>query len=112
MKTGFRGMQLALAAFIVPFMFVRSPALMLDGNITTIISVLITSMIGIYALAAGLVGYLVNSRINMVQRVLLLIAALLLMDPGFNTDVIGVIIFVAVFLIGKFFRKKVLSLEN
>ncbi len=56
-KTAWVAMRLSVAAFIVPFMFLLSPALLLLGTVPEIIWVTVTSVIGVVALAAGGMGY-------------------------------------------------------
>ena len=100
-KTGFKGCQIAIAAFIVPFMFVRNPAMLLDGTPFTITLCLVTSLIGVYSLAGALEGYMHTFHLSAVSRVMLLAASLLLIDPGLATDAVGIVLFVVGALLSK-----------
>jgi TRAP transporter 4TM/12TM fusion protein len=89
--TGLAAVRIAATSFIVPFMFVYEPALLMIGDWPTIIWSSLTATIGIIIFAAGLHGYfLIHSAFW--QSALLVVAGLLLIDPHFVTDVIGAII--------------------
>jgi TRAP-type uncharacterized transport system fused permease subunit len=72
----------------VPFFFVYYPALLFQGPWTDIALAAVTGGIGVVALAAGLEGYLVR-RATWMERGLFVAAALLLIDPGLVTDLVG-----------------------
>ena len=88
-------MRVAAPAYIVPFMFVYEPSLLMMGDWTTIASSILSGILGVVCLAAGLMGYL-RSPCRPWERVLLVIAALLLIKPGYISDAIGLAILVAV----------------
>ena len=97
-RTSVISVKLGLATFIVPFMFVYEPALLvLKGWAEWYVSLqaLITASIGCMCLAAGLHGYLV-AEARRWERVLLVAAALLLIKPGWITDLIGLALLAAV----------------
>ncbi len=87
-RTGFEAMRIAAPAYIVPFMFVYEPSLLMLGNWVTIATSTITATIGSICLAAGMMGYL-RRRCGWWERILLLTAAVLLIKPGYITDAIG-----------------------
>lgn len=91
-------MRVASAAYIVPFMFVFAPALLLIGSIGEITQATITALLGVYALALGLQGWGLKSRLNAVQRIMALAAALLMIFPGWLTDVPGIILLASLYL--------------
>jgi TRAP transporter 4TM/12TM fusion protein len=95
-RTAFQGLKLALSAFILPFIFVLDPSLLLidtaPGHATLIF---LTALLGITALAAALEGYLMRP-LQAWQRITLAIAALVLIVPGIVTDLVGAVLFVAV----------------
>lgn len=109
MKTGFQALKLALAGFIVPFMFIYNPTmLMIDPTglavtakefplppIIDIIVVVLTSVTGIIGLSAAVEGYF-KGLMNPIMRILLAIGALLLIYPEVITDVIGGFIVVGI----------------
>jgi TRAP transporter 4TM/12TM fusion protein len=88
-KTGFIATRLALVAFVVPFMFVYGNELLLKGSFLSILISIVTSVTGIYVLSVALEGYM-KGKVLLVSRVILLISALLLLNVGWVTDVIGV----------------------
>ncbi len=87
-ETGFAAIRVAAPVYIVPFMFIYEPALLLIGDWSTIVVAVVTAIVGVIALAAGLFGYLLD-RCAHWQRVLLVGAALLLIFPGWVTDLAG-----------------------
>ena len=86
--TGWAAVRIAATSFIVPFMFVYEPALLMIGDWPTIIMASISAAIGVVLFAAGLHGYFITHSAHW-QSVLLAVAGLLLIDPHFSTDVIG-----------------------
>jgi TRAP-type uncharacterized transport system fused permease subunit len=88
MKIGFTACRLGVAAFILPYMWIYGPPLLLIGEPGTVLWAVITSTIGVTACACGIQGYIFR-RASRLERVLLLIASLLLIKPGWVTDVIG-----------------------
>jgi TRAP transporter 4TM/12TM fusion protein len=87
--TGWAAMRAAAPAYIVPFMFVFEPALLTIGDWTTTVTGTISATIGVTLLAAGLFGYLLRPA-SWWQRGVLIVAALMLIKPGWITDLIGV----------------------
>jgi TRAP-type uncharacterized transport system fused permease subunit len=89
MKAGFLAWRFALAAFLLPYMFVYNPALLLLGGAGECILASITSIIGAVCLSASVVGYL-NRKLTWFWRMVSFAAALLLIKPGWITDLVGV----------------------
>lgn len=90
MKTGWQSVKLALAGFIVPYMFVYSQQLLLmDVDFISGTRVVITSCIGVVLIGAAVEGYLFG-RLNPVLRVISFGAAMMLIDSGAITDLIGI----------------------
>lgn len=112
MKTGFLSLKLALAGFIVPFMFIYNPTmLMIDPTglavtakdfplppIVDIITVVVTSVMGVIALSSALEGYF-KGNMNTVTRIILAVGALLLIYPEITTGIAGgvIVLGIAVF---------------
>lgn len=92
MKTAFNASKLAVAAFIVPYMFCFNPAMLLiDTTAIQVVQIAITAFIGIFALAAALEGYcFVN--MNAVIRIVIAAGGLLLIHPALATDLVGLVI--------------------
>lgn len=88
LRTAWTAMLLASAGFLVPFMFVYGPALLLDGGVWEILLVLATGLAGVTALAAAAMGFL-RSNLLMWERLVLGGAALALMFPGLLSDGFG-----------------------
>jgi TRAP transporter 4TM/12TM fusion protein len=87
-KSGWEAVRIGAAGFIVPFMFVYEPSLLMIGDWQTVVLSFITATIGTILLAASLQGYLIRSA-TMWQRVVLFVAALCLIKPGWISDLIG-----------------------
>ncbi len=87
-KVGIESMRCAAPAYIVPFMFVYEPTLLLIGDVFTSVTSLLSATVGVVCLAAGLQGYLLR-ECRWWERLALLAAALLLIKPGYITDAIG-----------------------
>lgn len=104
MRTGFQALKLSLAGFIIPFLFVYNPAmLMIDTtNVavnarefafpawTTIVSITVTSVIGILALGSAVEGYF-KTYLNWFWRIFLGVGALCMIIPETITDIVGII---------------------
>lgn len=90
-ESGWIAMKIGVAGFIVPFMFVYEPALLMIGDPFTIIRAFITAFIGCFAIAAGLHGYFLGPA-NLWQRIVLIVAALCLVNPTPVTDAIGLVL--------------------
>ena len=86
MKTGVNATKLAIAAFIVPYMFAMNPSMLLmDQGVLAAIQVIITSFLGIFGVSSALEGYIV-ARAPWWQRILLDAGGLSLIDPTWQTD--------------------------
>src|SRR5699024_5680886 len=93
-RTGVNASKLAIAAFIIPYMFVLEPALLLiDTSFIEIKFILITAIMGMIAIGAGMIGYW-YTELNIISRIIAVVTGLLLIYPGTYTDLIGVTIFV------------------
>lgn len=99
---GLQAVKFAAAGFIVPFFFVFNPALLFSGSWHEILFALVSGTIGVIALAASLEGYFLRTA-NWFERILLFVAALLLIDPRVMTSAIGLAI-LAVALISQKLR--------
>ncbi|HEY3364255.1 MAG TPA: TRAP transporter permease [Symbiobacteriaceae bacterium] len=98
-KTGVEAVKLALGAFLIPYMFVLSPALVLvDVTPLGIVQMLVTSIAGMVALGTAVTGYW-SGHLFWWERLVLVAAGLLLVDPGTLTDVIGIVLLVGIFFL-------------
>ncbi len=99
MRTAFNASKLAIAAFLIPYMFCLNPAMLLiDTNAAEFILIIITSVIGMYAISAALEGYMLT-ELNPVFRIILAVAGLMLIYPGIVTDVVGIVVTAFIFVI-------------
>ena len=90
METSWAAIKLGLTGYIIPFMFVYSPSLMLMGDPVVVTIAALTAIVGVVCLAGGLHEYFLLGPANWWQRTALLVAALVLIKPGLATDLIGV----------------------
>ena len=104
MRTGFNAVGLAIAGFIVPFMFAYNQALLFQGSITDILLSTVTAMLGVIALAAGVQGFYL-SRLGTPERILFVATAVALIKPGLMSDVIGIVVLGGIYLLQR--RKNV-----
>lgn len=105
-QVGFTAVRLGIAAFIVPYMFIFGPALLLKGNVYSVLWATLTALIGITALAASMERWFMGQNASWLQTGLLLTSALLLIRPGLMTDLIGFGLLGTVFLIWAWNKKK------
>jgi TRAP transporter 4TM/12TM fusion protein len=103
--TGIAAVKLGATGYIIPFMFVFGPSLLMIGTWDRILLTTITAIIGVTALAASLHGYLFRST-RLWERVVLFGAALLLIKPGWMTDLTGLAGLAAVVLSQQALRGK------
>jgi TRAP-type uncharacterized transport system fused permease subunit len=88
-KTGVIATRLAIGAFILPYIYVMSPQLLLiDVTFLGVLQPIITSIVGMSALGAALTGFLLRP-LSVIERLVLVAAGLCLVDPGLLTDLIG-----------------------
>ena len=106
MKTGFYACKIGIVAFLIPFMFVYWPSLLLMGPALDIIITFVTTLIGIIVLTSGVQQYLLT-KCNFINSTLLLIGGLLLMFNEKITDIIGLSILGIVLIIQHTKQKKV-----
>jgi len=104
LKTAITSCRLGLAAFIVPYMFIYAPQLLMVGSIPKIILATISSIIGVIALAASVVGWLVH-KAGRIERLFLMAAALCLIKPGLYTDLAG-LAFLAVAFVSQYISSR------
>lgn len=89
MRTGGNAVKLAIAAFIIPYMFVLQPEiLMIDTNVWEVTFIVITAVLGMNAIGASMVGYWYR-KIPWYVRIIAFLTGLSLMYPGTMTDIIG-----------------------
>ena len=97
MKTAINATKLAIAAFIVPYIFAMNPAMLLVNveSVFQVVQIIISYLIGLFGVAAALNGFLYR-RINPLFRLLLAAGGLGMMIPGTLTDVVGLVVVVGI----------------
>lgn len=115
MKTGFQAVKLALAAFIVPYLFAFDSHLILVKEVqgSTVVfygfleslPVIIPAIMGTFCLACAVANYFVTKN-KFYETAIMFIAAITLMNPGVYTDIIGLVVIVGVYLLQKARVKK------
>lgn len=106
MKTGWASVKLALAGFILPYMFVyNTDLLLLDTPIAKAVQVALTAAVGVFLISVAVEGFLF-SKVNIVLRIISILGAYLLIDSGLVTDLIGIAIFAVVIIFQKTIAKK------
>ena len=106
LKTGFTGFMYALVAFLVPFVFVYNPELLLMGTPAEIAKATAILFFGTYLLAGAISGYMV-APLSKFNRGILFIGALCMIAPETITDIIGLVIGVYIITTGLLKKKKV-----
>ncbi len=91
MKTSVESFKIGLAAFVVPFMFFYSQAMLMQGSWLEILHVFLTASLGIYMLAAAVQGWFFGA-LGLPLRLVLLIAALSMISGGLISDLIGLVV--------------------
>ena len=102
--TGLWAMRIAATGFVVPFMFVYGPSLLFIGPGFDIATSFISASFGVMALAAGMMGFFVK-ELNPWERVILVVAALLLIKPGLYTDAVGYVLLAFIYIRQKYLLK-------
>ena len=98
MKTALTSTKLAIAAFIVPYVFALNPEMLFINvdNPFKVVLIVVTSLLGIFGVSSALEGF-IYVRMNALQRLIAVAGGLLLIDPGIFTDLIGVALISLVF---------------
>ncbi len=108
MKTGVTATRLAITAFIVPYIFAFSPEMLIIGADKPwyeIVLLVITAVIGIFMISAGMEGYMMKNM-PWWQRIMALAGGLCMVIPGIATDAVGVALIVVLLILQKFTGKK------
>jgi len=104
-KTGWTAFRLGFSSFLIPFAFIYSQALLLMGPLPEIVLATATAVAGIFALSVAMEGFWLE-KANMVQRMLCFSAAVVLIIPGWKTDLPGLALLTVVFLWQLALRRK------
>ena len=105
MKTAITATKLAIGAFIVPYVFALNPAMLfIDTTVWEVILICITSLVGMFGVAAALEGFFLK-KMSWYERIISAVGGLLLIYPGILTDVIGLALVAVIFAI-QFIKRK------
>ncbi|MGF9905449.1 TRAP transporter permease [Brevibacillus porteri] len=105
-RTGVESTRLSIAAFMAPYIFVISPALLLiNTTLLESIWVMLTSTLGMIGVGAGLIGYWM-SKLNVLERILAVAGGVLAVIPGIETDIAGFILLGLVFSLSYYKARK------
>jgi TRAP transporter 4TM/12TM fusion protein len=102
-QTGWESSRLGIVGYIVPFIFVYQPALLLHGSTGEVLLAATTAILGTVALAGAVSGYIFG-YISWWQRIVLGIASITLIYPGWKTDFAGIVLVAIVMAAGRFPR--------
>lgn len=105
MKTGLKGFTFAMVGFMVPFVFVYNPAILLDGTVMEIIIGVAQLFVGTFFLAVVVAGFF-KRELKVIERVLLFVASLLLIAPETISSIIGLVLGVCVLMLDTILSKK------
>lgn len=112
MKTGVTAFRVAIAAFIIPFIFIHQPALLLqEGGPGDVALVIVVSLVGMIGLAGGLSGYLVTEA-RPVERVILVLGGGAVIYPETVTSALGFVLLAAITVVQVVRRQRVRSAES
>ena len=99
-QTGFTSFRMGIVAYIIPFIFLLNPAILLEGSGMNVVLAAATAILGVFCLTGAIEGYLLKYW-SMVARIMLGIGALMMMIPGITTDLIGIGLVVVAFILDK-----------
>ena len=111
MKTAFNATRLAIAAFIVPYIFAMNPAMLFEFDVTgfaavlQVIQICVTSLLGIFGVASALNGFLFKPM-NILFRVLMAAGGLAMLVPEPISDVVGLVIVAGIYIFLRVTTKK------
>lgn len=104
-KTGYKAFRLAFCSFLMPYLFVYNPVLLMEGGVLDILWSLVTALIGAYLLASGFEGFFFRWSLKWVERPLMILGAVMLIVPGMVTDLVGIAIIVVEFVTEFMFKR-------
>ncbi|MGO2154102.1 MAG: TRAP transporter permease, partial [Brevibacterium aurantiacum] len=88
MRAGVTALRIAIAGFLIPYVFILEPALLLQGTVSEMLIALVTLILGMVGVSAGLAGYFFGSA-NVVERLLLVAGGIALVYPNLWVSAVG-----------------------
>lgn len=104
-KTGYKAFRLAFCSFLMPYLFVYNPVLLMEGGVLDILWSLVTALIGAYLLASGFEGFFFRWSLKWFERPLMILGAVMLIVPGMVTGLVGIAIIVVEFVTEFMFKR-------
>ena len=104
-KTGYKAFRLAFCSFLMPYLFVYNPVLLMEGGVLDILWSLVTALIGAYLLASGFEGFFFRWSLKWFERPLMILGAVMLIVSGMVTDLVGIAIIVVEFVTEFMFKR-------
>ena len=104
-KTGYKAFRLAFCSFLMPYLFVYNPVLLMEGGVLDILWSLVTALIGACLLASGFEGFFFRWSLKWFERPLMILGAVMLIVPGMVTDLVGIAIIVVEFVTEFMFKR-------
>jgi TRAP transporter 4TM/12TM fusion protein len=101
METSLASFKIGISAFIVPFMFFYSSAILMEGAVPEIALAFVSATVGVYLLSAAVQGWFIGGRVVWFLRVGLVVAALCMIKGGWATDAIGVALGATIYFVQK-----------
>lgn len=112
MRTGVIATRLAITAFIIPYIFVLNPAMLLiNTSVLKVVQIIITSSIGMFAIAGGLEGFM-KKKLPWWQRLIAIIGGLGMIDPNLTTDFFGILLILIVVIFQYIIKDKTQELQR
>src|SRR5699024_4162666 len=109
-KTGFSALKIVIGTFLVPFVFVFDPSLLMQGSVSSILIAISTTLLGIFAFTSALQGWLLG-RTNLLERGVGFASSILLMYPDILLSVVGFVLLTLLIVYRTIFNKKKLKIE-
>jgi TRAP-type uncharacterized transport system fused permease subunit len=100
LRTAFTSCRLAIVILVLPWLLVYNPILMMRGGMLAIMLNSVTALAGVYLLAGSVQGYYFG-RVGLVQRALLLVGAGCFLVPGWQTDLVGLILLIGLTVVAR-----------
>ena len=104
-KTGWTAFRLGIVAFIIPFIFLTSPALIMIGTKSEIFIAMVTATLGVFCLVGALEGYMIF-RYGIISRIMLGVASICTIVPGLLTDLVGIILIISAVILTVILNRK------
>lgn len=100
-QTGFTAMKIGIAAYLIPWVFVFSDGLLMQGSMLIIVQAFITGVLGIYCLSCSVQGFFLECKVGCLLRIMLFLASICMIISGTISDLVGTAIIVTVYTVVK-----------